>query len=132
MQHHLYILILNLPCNCLTVMRVIVLNKHHLVCSMHVCYFLVCPIEGGGEEGGVGNSHCVKSVRIGSYSGPHFPAFRLNTERYYVSLRIQSECVKMWTRITSNTDTFYAVSEYGSSQPTVQYNWDSSLFSEPY
>ena len=25
--------------------------------------------------------HCVQSVRIRSYSGPHFPAFRLNTER---------------------------------------------------
>ena len=27
--------------------------------------------------------NCVKSVRIQSYSGPHFPAFRLNTERYW-------------------------------------------------
>ena len=26
--------------------------------------------------------HCVKSVRIRSYSGPYFPAFGLNTERY--------------------------------------------------
>ena len=25
--------------------------------------------------------HCVKSVRIRSYSGPHFPVFGLNTER---------------------------------------------------
>ena len=31
----------------------------------------------------------------------------LNTERYPVSLRIQSECEKMRTRITPNTDTFY-------------------------
>ena len=46
-------------------------------------------------------SHCVKSVRIRSYSGPYFPAFRLN---------IQSECGKIWTRITLNTDTFHAVS----------------------
>ena len=53
--------------------------------------------------------HCVKSVRIRSYSGPHFPAFGLNTERYGVSLRIQSECGKMRTRITPNTDTVYAV-----------------------
>ena len=29
---------------------------------------------------------------------------------YSVSLRIQSECGKMWTRINPNTDTFYAVS----------------------
>ena len=28
--------------------------------------------------------HCVKSVRIRSYSGPHFPTFGLNTERYSV------------------------------------------------
>ena len=26
--------------------------------------------------------HCVKSIRIRSYSGPHFSAFGLNTERY--------------------------------------------------
>ena len=49
--------------------------------------------------------HCVKSVRIRSYSGQHFRAFGLNKERY----RIQSECGKMRTRITPNTDTFYAV-----------------------
>ena len=28
---------------------------------------------------------CVKNVHIRSYSGPHFPVFRLNTERYGVS-----------------------------------------------
>ena len=53
--------------------------------------------------------HCIKSVRIWNYSGPHFPAFGLNTERYSVSLRIQLECEKMRTRITPNTDTFHAV-----------------------
>ena len=37
------------------------------------------------------NNHCVISVRIRSYSGPYFPAFGLNLERYSVSLRIQSE-----------------------------------------
>ena len=52
---------------------------------------------------------CVKIVRIWSYSGPHFPAFRLNTERYEVSLLIQSEYGKMRTRTTPNTDTFQAV-----------------------
>ena len=51
----------------------------------------------------------MKSVRIRSNSGPHFPAFGLNTERYFVSPCIQSECGKIWTRITPNTDTFYAV-----------------------
>ena len=42
---------------------------------------------------------------------PHlyFSAFGPNAKRYCVSLPIQSECRKMWTRITPNTDTFYAV-----------------------
>ena len=48
---------------------------------------------------------CVKSVCIQSYSGPYFPAFGLNMERYGVSLCIQSECKKIQTRITPNTNT---------------------------
>ena len=27
------------------------------------------------------DSHCVKSVHIGSFSGPYFPAFELNTDQ---------------------------------------------------
>ena len=57
----------------------------------------------------VDDIHCVKSVRIPSYAGPHFPIFRLNTERYGVSLRIWSECGKMRARMIPNTDTFHAV-----------------------
>ena len=38
--------------------------------------------------------HCEKSARIWSFSGPYFPTFGLNTERYFVSLRIQSKCGK--------------------------------------
>ena len=56
--------------------------------------------------------HCLKSVRIRSYSGLHFPAFGLNMERYGVSEEfhgIQSECGKIWTRITANTNAFHAV-----------------------
>ena len=55
--------------------------------------------------------HCVKSVHIRSYSGPYFPTFGLNTERYGVSIRIESYCgkIKIPTRITLNTDTFCAV-----------------------
>ena len=49
---------------------------------------------------------CVKSVRIWSFSGLYFHAFRLNTEIYSVDLRIQSECGKTRTRKTSNMDTF--------------------------
>ena len=53
--------------------------------------------------------HCVKSVRIRSFSGPYFPAFGLNTEKYSVYLPIQSECGKIQTKKTPNTDTFYAI-----------------------
>ena len=53
--------------------------------------------------------HCVKSVLIGSFSGPYFPAFGLNTERYRISLRIQCKSGKIWTGKTPNTDTFHAV-----------------------
>ena len=62
-----------------------------------------------GEHGEQSNYHCVKSVGIWSCSSPYFPAFGLNTERYGVSLRIQSECGKIRTRTTSNTDTFHPV-----------------------
>ena len=51
----------------------------------------------------------VKNVRIRSYSSLYFPTFGLNTERYGVSLRIQSEGGKMRTGITPNTDSFHAV-----------------------
>ena len=37
-------------------------------------------------------------VRVRSYSGPHFPTFGLNTDRYSGKIR---------TRITPKTDTFY-------------------------
>ena len=50
--------------------------------------------------------HCVKSVHIWSFSGPYFLVFGLNTERYGVLLRIQSECGKIWTRKIPNTDIF--------------------------
>ena len=53
--------------------------------------------------------HSLKSVRIRDYYGLDFLAFGLNTERYFVSPRIQSKCGKMRSRITPNTDTFYAV-----------------------
>ena len=49
----------------------------------------------------IGNKHCLKGVRIRSFSGPYFPAFGLNTERYRVW--------KIQTRKTPNTDTSQAV-----------------------
>ena len=42
----------------------------------------------------------MKTVQI-LFSGPYFPAFGLNTERYGESLRIQSECGKIRTRRNS-------------------------------
>ena len=51
----------------------------------------------------------MKSVRIRNFSGPLFPAFGLNTDRYSASLLILSECGKMRTRKTPNTDNFHAV-----------------------
>ena len=67
--------------------------------------------------------HCVKSVHIRSHSGPHFSRIfphldwiRSDTEHLSVSLRISPYSVrmrknagKMRTRITPNTDSFYAV-----------------------
>ena len=49
--------------------------------------------------------------KYGVFSGPYFPAFGLNTERYGVSLRIQSECGKIRTgknfaRLRSKTQTY--------------------------
>ena len=54
------------------------------------------------------------SVFIQNYSGPYFLAFVLNTERCYVSCRIQSKCGKIRTRITPNTETFYGVTDTNS------------------
>ena len=51
----------------------------------------------------------MKRIRLWSFSVPYFPAFGLNTQRYSVSLRIQSEYGKILTRKTPNTETFYAV-----------------------
>ena len=53
--------------------------------------------------------HCAESVRIWSFSGLHFPALGLNTERCSVFFCIQSECGKIRARKTPNKDTFYAV-----------------------
>ena len=53
--------------------------------------------------------YCLKSVCIRSFLSLYFPLFVLNVERYGVSLHIQSECAKIGTKKTSNTDTFHAV-----------------------
>ena len=50
----------------------------------------------------------MKNVLIWSFCSLYFPAFGLNTERYGVSVHIQSKCGKMRTKKTPNTDTFHA------------------------
>ena len=50
--------------------------------------------------------HSVKSVHIRSFSGLYFPAFGLNTKRYFVYLRIQSECGKIQARKNSKYEQF--------------------------
>ena len=67
--------------------------------------------------------NCFKNVRIWSYPVPHFPAFGLNMERYSVSLRMQSECRKIRTGITPNTDTFYAVQNSTKTVIILKYNF---------
>ena len=44
--------------------------------------------------------HYMKSVRIQSFSGLYIPAYELNTERYSVSVRSQSEYGKIRTLFT--------------------------------
>ena len=42
-----------------------------------------------------------KVSKYGVFSGPSFPAFTLNTKRYFISLRIQSKCRETRTRKNS-------------------------------
>ena len=66
-------------------------------------------------------THCVKSVRNRNFSGPYFPAFGLNTERYSVSLRIQSKYGETLAKKISNTDTFHAVTFFSQFIEKVCY-----------
>ena len=52
--------------------------------------------------------YCVKSVRICSFSCPHFPAYGLNEEIYSENPFIQSKCEHIQTRKTENMDIFHA------------------------
>ena len=51
----------------------------------------------------------MKSVYIRSFFALYFFAFGLNAKRYRVSLRFQSECGKMRTGKTPNTDFFHTI-----------------------
>ena len=71
--------------------------------------------------------HC----RIRIYSGPYFPAFKLNTKRYSVRILIQSKYGKILTRLTPNMDTFYGevFMEYSlGGRPSVSYGTYESKY----
>ena len=51
----------------------------------------------------------MESVHIRSFSAQNIPIFGLNTEKYRVSLQIQSECEKIRSYKTPNTVTFHVV-----------------------
>ena len=72
--------------------------------------------------------HCVKSVRVLSFSGPYFPALRLNSDS--LSFRIQCECGKIRTRETPNTDTFHAVTRILNyrDHPSLKLIWENVSF----
>ena len=59
-----------------------------------------------------------KVSKYGVFSGPYFPVFGLNKERYSVSLRIQSECGKIRTRRNSVFRHFLR-----SERPDIQGEW---------
>ena len=48
-----------------------------------------------------------KKYQYSEFSNWYFPAFGLNTEIYTANLRIQSECGKIQTRNTLNTNSFH-------------------------
>ena len=50
----------------------------------------------------MGDAFTVRNVsKHGVFSDPYFPAFGLNTERYFVSLHTQSKCGKILTKKNS-------------------------------
>ena len=48
-------------------------------------------------------------IRVSSLLAERLNTYDRRKLAYSVTLRIQSGCAKIWTRITPNTDTFYAV-----------------------
>ena len=75
----------------------------------------------------ISSMHCVKSVRIRSYFGPHFS--RIFPQSAWIrsspySVRMRENAGKIQTRIIPNTDTFYAV--------TFQWIFSNILKLRPY
>ena len=69
--------------------------------------------------------HCVKSFSIRTVSDPYFLAFWLNTERYGISLCIQSKWGKTRTRKIPNMTTFHLalVSFYTTEKDQKTYSF---------
>ena len=72
---------------------------------------------------------------IWSFSGLYFPAFNLRTEKYGVSLRIQSEYARIWTRKTLSRSlmlililTFFDKEPVKDSSFSKFANWFNHLF----
>ena len=75
----------------------------------------------------------MKSVRIPSFSGPYFPAFGLNTERYseyghisrsdswYLSVILSPLSLKEWLNTTSK-EIFAQITFWMSDKKLEQYN----------
>ena len=61
--------------------------------------------------------------KYGVFSDLYFPAFGLNTERYWVSLRIQSECRKIRTRKNSEFGYFPRSAAYFMPLFSFCINW---------
>ena len=57
-------------------------------------------------------NHCVKSVQIRSFFWSVFSRICTGSERYSISLRIQSECGKIRSRKIPYLDTFHAVKKH--------------------
>ena len=70
-------------------------------------------------------SHCVKNIRIRSFSGPYFHVFELNRMSYTISLCIQSKCGKIRTRKIPNKDTFHTV----EANPQLYSTFDGCVYS---
>ena len=64
------------------------LMEHYRFVNNTTCFLVLCDVWNSIVLLYSNADHCVKIVRVRSYSDPHFPPFGLNIERYYVSLRI--------------------------------------------
>ena len=62
-----------------------------------------------------------KKFPYSEFSGPYFPTFGLNRQRYKAFFRIQSECWKILIRKTANTDTFHAGMEFSGIHQNIKH-----------